>query len=432
MDINGVLLLYHLPLTQDAPTILENVRAYANNSRFQVWSINTFLGLPASLPKIHFSAIALHYSLFGNWPFALNEDFRNYLGQCQSSYKVAFFQDEYHHCRERFDFLNDYQIDCIYTLIDPEYFDQVYRKYTSVPKIIHHLTGYVSDDLVELARRLTVPIEKRPIDIGYRARPLPFYLGRGAQEKTEIAIEFHKRAAGLGLRLDIETDEDHRIYGKKWYEFMANCRAMIGTEAGVSITDLDGEVRKECDMLLASNPRMSFEEISESFLHRWEGHIPQRVISPRHFEAAAFRVTQILFAGKYSGILQAGRHYISLRKDFSNFDECIRMFQDKALRQELTEQTYRDIIASGKYSYREFIEGFDRVLLEVGLNTAVAADQAAGVTSKLERDRKVLELRARKNRLMYHKNFPGRRELSLIGGPLLRKLRRWRQRSAAN
>lgn len=426
MDINGVLLLYHLPLTQDAPTILENVSAYENNSRFKVWKVNTYLGLPASLAEMRFGAIALHYSLFGNSPFALNEDFYNYLAQSKLSYKVAFFQDEYHHCRERFDFINNFGIDCLYTLIEPEYFDEVYRQHTNTPKIIHHLTGYVSEDLIELARKLGVPDEQRTIDVGYRARPLPFYLGRGAQEKTEVAIEFCRRAADLGLRLDIETDEHHRIYGKDWYEFVANCRAMIGTEAGVSITDLDGEARAGCERLLAVNPQMTFAEMTAAHLHKWEGRIPQRVISPRHFEASAFRVTQILFEGRYSGILQAGKHYIPLKKDFSNFDDCIRMFQDKALRHELTEQSYRDIIASGKYSYRKFIEGFDEVLLEAGLKAAIAAKEVATVTSRLDRDRTILELRARKNRLMYHKDFPGRRALSVLGGPPLRMLRKLR------
>jgi hypothetical protein len=113
-------------------------------------------------------------------------------------------------------------------------------------------------------------------------------MGHGAQEKTEVAVEFQRRAAGLGLKLDIETDEQRRIYGAGWYDFVANCRGMIGTEAGVSITDLTGEVRADCERLLALNPQFTFAEMSKAFLHKWEDFIPQRVISPRHFEAAAF------------------------------------------------------------------------------------------------------------------------------------------------
>jgi hypothetical protein len=92
MNINGILLLYHLPLSQDAPTILENVNAFKTHSRFKVWNVNTHLGFPKSLANAHFNSIVFHYSLFGNWPFALGDDFLNYIAQSQSSYKVAVFQ----------------------------------------------------------------------------------------------------------------------------------------------------------------------------------------------------------------------------------------------------------------------------------------------------------------------------------------------------
>ncbi|HEX3229369.1 MAG TPA: hypothetical protein VHQ95_10410 [Pyrinomonadaceae bacterium] len=429
MQINGVLLLYHLPLTQDAPTILENIRAYESNSRFKVWNVNTYFGFPASLAGMRFSAIGFHYSLFGNWPFALNEDFLSYVDQSQSSYKVALFQDEYQYCRPRFDFLNRCQVDCVYTLIEPQYFKDVYEKFTSVPRIIHYLTGYVSDEMIDLAHRLTIPDEKRSLDIGYRARSLPYYMGRGAQEKTEVAVEFKRRAAGLGLKLDIETDEQRRIYGAGWYDFVANCRGMIGTEAGVSITDLTGEVRADCERLLALNPQFTFAEMSKAFLHKWEDFIPQRVISPRHFEAAAFRVCQILYEGRYSGAMKPMVHYIPLRKDFSNFDECIRLFQQKSVRDEITGNAYNDLIASGRYSYQSFILGFDEVLGDAGLEPLPNSGDADAALRQMSRELRWLELRSKKNKFIYS-DFPGRRPLAALGGPLLRALRRLKGRVA--
>jgi len=35
-------------------------------------------------------------------------------------------------------------------------------------------------------------------------------------------------------------------------------------------------------------------------------------------------------------------HYIPLKKDFSNFEEVMRMYRDESLRRELTENCYRD------------------------------------------------------------------------------------------
>ena len=62
--------------------------------------------------------------------------------------------------------------------------------------------------------------------------------------------------------------------------------------------------------------------------------IDLRTISPRHFEAAAFRVCQVLFEGRYAGVMEPMRHYIPLRKDFSNFDEVCGCCATPALRRE--------------------------------------------------------------------------------------------------
>ena len=98
---NGILLLYDHPLEPNAPTIMEHVDAFARHSSFDVWSVNTGLGFPKTLGELDFSIVLLHYSLFGIVPFKLDEYFERYL-DAASAYKIAFFQDEYQFCRERF------------------------------------------------------------------------------------------------------------------------------------------------------------------------------------------------------------------------------------------------------------------------------------------------------------------------------------------
>ena len=44
-------------------------------------------------------------------------------------------------------------------------------------------------------------------------------------------------------------------------------------------------------------------------------------------------------------------HYIPLRKDFSNLDEVLDRLSDVDVRDELTENAHRDLIASGEWSY---------------------------------------------------------------------------------
>jgi hypothetical protein len=386
--IPGVLFIYNHPYKLSASTIMEHVNAFDEHSRFKIWYVNTYTGFPRNLPKLRFSTIVLHYSIFGSNIFRNGKDFIRYLQQCQDSYKIAFFQDEYMNCPERFAFLNYHKIDCVFTLVGPDYFKDTYGKYTQVPKLIYNITGYVSETLIATAQRLAVPDDQRTIDVGYRARPLAYYMGRGAQEKTEIAHRFRELAKGCGLKLDIETEEHNRIYGENWYHFVANCRATLGVESGVSIFDLEGTVYQEYRRLVTQNPKISFAEMSEKLnFQQLENRIPYRTISPRHFEAAAFRVCQILYEGEYSGILKPMVHYIPLKKDFSNFDEVICRFRDVSLRRELTENAFRDLIASGNYSYQAFIQKtFDPVLFGAGLKPEITEKEIDLTTSLLNKD----------------------------------------------
>ena len=192
-------------------------------------------------------------------------------------------------------------------------------------------------------------------------------MGRGSQEKREIGIRFRELAADRGLVLDIEVDEPSRLYGNHRYDFIATCRGMLGVEAGVSVFDIDDVVRTAAERLIAERPSITFEEMSERLLGPWEDNIPYRTVSPRHFEAAAFRVVQILFEGHYSGILRPMDHYLPLRKDFSNLDEVLRLFGDAKLRGAMTERAYDDIIGSGRHSYRAFVEAFDYYLARRGI-----------------------------------------------------------------
>ena len=380
---------------------MENVEAFGD-SRFPVTPVNTAFGFPQRLAKLKFQIVVLHYSLFQASGYRLEGGFREYLEQNSLSYKVTFFQDEHHYCRQRFDFLNRFQIELVYTLLEPENFHAVYGRRTPSTKLVSHLPGYVSDALIKIAQQLTKPDSERCVDIGYRARRLPAYMGKGAREKYDIGFEFRKRAASSGLQLDIALDEHNRIYGKAWYSFLANCVAVLGVESGVSIFDVDDVVRAECERLTREDPSISDEDLHERVLRVWEGNIPYRTISPRHFEAAALRVCQILFEGEYSGIMRPMIHYIPLKKDFSNFDEVITMFQNSELRTKLTENAYRDLIGSGRYSYQTFIDGFDQKLLDAGFEPNAPAGEAARVLAVLSRETAWLRLRGTAKTKIYN------------------------------
>jgi hypothetical protein len=265
-----------------------------------------------------------------------------------------------------------------------------------VPRIETYLPGYVSEEMVRTAAKVSKPDAERSIDVGYRGRQ-PFFgwSGKAVQEKHEIGVRFREMASGRGLSLDIETEEDKRIYGDHWLAFLANCRAVLGVEAGASIFDVDNEVAPEYERLRKERPELSYQQVYAQLLAQYDGKgVYYRTISPRAFEAAAVQACQILFEGKYSGILEPMVHYFPLQKDFSNFEEVLQWYGNEELRRELAHNSFRDLIASEAYSYRRFIEAFDKGLLEVGLSPGMPDGLRQQVTDWLkEAERQGLENR---------------------------------------
>ena len=411
LRVDGVLLAFHRPVAgwfRDASTVTEHLTSFRRHSRFPLWELNTDTGFPDGLEELEFAAVVLHYSIFGMGLYWLDERWRSYLKNT-SAYKVAFFQDECTRCQRRFGFLNDHAIDCVYTCLEPSEFPKVYGRYTNVPRLETNIPGYVSEDLVDAARRFAVPDRVRTVDVGYRGRPLPTYLGQGALEKHEIGVRFAELASKSGLRLDIFGAESDRLYGDDWYRFLANCRCMLGVESGVSAFDLEDEVYAEYTKLERQQAHVALEDLTS--LPRWEDKVYYRTISPRHFEAAAFRICQVLFEGRYSGVLEPMVHYIPLKKDFSNIDEVIRHLEDPEVRGELTNNAHRDLIASGDWSYRRFVNGVDTLLGE------------SGVEGRLDErtERMVSRTLSRRARIRYARRRFEWRARRLLGNPQLRR-----------
>jgi hypothetical protein len=375
-DVDGILLLYNFAPPY-ASTVMEHVGAFARHSAFPVWNVNTNEDFPDGLERFRFRAIVLHYSLFGSSEYMLGDRFREFLDASTGSLRIAFFQDEYYYCRQRFAFIDRYRIDWVYTLLGPTEAAIVYGGRNHRPRLFSTIPGYVSDELPRIAARFARPIGERRIDVGYRARALPFYMGRGAQEKTEIGRRFLELAAGYDLAVDISLTEADRLYGDDWYRFLGTCVAVLGVEAGVSIFDLDDAVREAATSLLEREPHLPFEEVSRRVLIGSEDNIYYRTISPRHLEAVAFGTCQILYEGSYSGILEAGVHYIALRKDFSNLDEVVATLRHDERRQVIVAAAHRDLVESGRYSYARFIGQFDEELRLAGVFPSVPERDAS-------------------------------------------------------
>jgi hypothetical protein len=400
-----VLVLYHRPTHagyKDASTVREHIHSFKRYSRHPVWELNTDYGFPPALEAARPGAVILHYSIFGSGEYRMDDRFLAWLRDRSDALKVAFFQDEYYFCQKRFGFVNDYDVDLVFTHVSPEYIPQVWGRYTPRARALFNIPGYVDDGMLAAARRFALPDEQRDIDVGYRGRPLPAHMGAGSQEKRFIGERFKELAAGTGLRLDIETSIESRIYDDAWYRFLGRSRVTLGVESGVSFIDLEDECHAEYLRLLAERgSEPTLEELQSGALGRWDGTIPYRTLGPRHLEAAAFRVCQVLFEGDYSGALEPMVHYIPLKKDFSNFDEVLAAIRDADLRRQIVDRAHADLIASGRFSYAQFMSTVDAELTAGGLPDTVSVAERRAIDQALRK------------------------------GALQRRLRRWAERTAA-
>jgi hypothetical protein len=127
-------------------------------------------------------------------------------------------------------------------------------------------------------------------------------------------------------------------------------------EGGSTIIDPQGSIWKKGKEFEKQYPNASYEDFEKNCFKGMDGNLNLVAISPRHLEACATKTCQVLIEGSYNGILEAGKHYIEVKSDFSNMDEVFMKMKDEDLRKRLTEQAYKDVVLSGKYSYKSYTQ----------------------------------------------------------------------------
>ena len=345
-----------------AATVTEYLDAMKAFSKHNVFEVSMLGRFPEKIQLDKFDVVMTHYSL-SLGPLIIHYLGENFIEKLRNfkGLKVAFLQDEYREIKTYWKNLKYLNIDVLFSCVPDDEIQKVYPRH-EVPNlhVENVLTGYVPKNFV----RSNVPaIEERTIDVSYRTRRMPFWLGELGKEKWYISEEFSRRSKSLDLKLDLSVEEADRIYGDEWENFLKNSKCVLGVESGASIIDFDGNIEKIVDYYVDRNPDSSFEEVQSLFLQQYEGNLKLNQISPRCFEAAALRTVMVLFEGNYSGILQPNRHYIPLKKDFSNFEEVVAKIRDNDFLQTIADASYNEIALNYQYSYETFIKKVDELLM---------------------------------------------------------------------
>ncbi|MDQ2854155.1 MAG: glycosyltransferase [Chloroflexota bacterium] len=344
----------------EAATVIDHIDAIRRWSRSDVFVLPIFGDLPDGLDLERFDGLILHYNLIMSSGVYLSPLARWRVSQF-SGVKAAFVQDEYRFVDSTVGVMRSMGIEVLFTCVPEDQVELVYPQ-SSLPQMkrkVTVLTGYVPEELLSLP---LVPYQHRTVDVAYRGRRLPAWLGSLAQEKTTIAERFLADAPTYGLSTDISTSEGDRLYGDAWISFIASSRSTLGVESGASVFDFDGSVEQAIRGYLASHPDAPFDEVHRLFLSELDGRIRLNQISPRCFEAAALGTLMVLYPGDYSGILKPWQHYVPLEKDHSNMAEVASAIHDRSTWERITAQARDEVALDRRYSFAGMVEIVDDAL----------------------------------------------------------------------
>lgn len=360
MRLNILLLCNKPKQGNDANTIVDHIEAIEKYSKNRIWLCSNIGHLSDKLDLDKFDVIIIHYSLSLLNDYYLSGKLKQRLREYKGL-KVVFVQDEYRQINLMKSELNFLDIDVLFTCFPESEINKIYTD-EELPRVSKYtnLTGYIPGRLI--AKQDFVPIKKRNTHVGYRGRKVPYWLGELAYEKWSIVDKWFEHVTSKELKVDLSYSEKDRIYGDSWIKFLFSCKATLGVESGASVMDFTGELEKNIDLHQVLYSNDSFIEVQKKYLSIHEGKYKLNQISPRCFEAIALKTVLVLYEGEYSGILIPGRHYIMLKKDFSNIDEVTRYLHDDEYLQKIADQAYNEVALNHDYSYRAFIERVDQII----------------------------------------------------------------------
>ena len=266
--------------TQCVADHIAAVQADSSHNWFVVNSLNNRVTHKLDLSL--FDAVGFHYSIRPRFSTCMTSMFNEHdsyycsreLYEKVSKYKgvvFQFLQDEYQRVNVASEAMVELGVDVLFTIVRPELHYEAYdHPDLKDMKRVTVMTGYAP---AVNGNSNFLSIRDRTIDLFYRSRELPYWLGSLGNEKVQIAGEVIRRSVEYGLKVDISVREEDRIYGDNWAERLSNCRATLGTESGASIWDRDGSIEQFVDEALGENPEADFHDIFESVLKPHDGKL---------------------------------------------------------------------------------------------------------------------------------------------------------------
>lgn len=336
--------------------VVDHLEAFRHHSRHRVFYYSCRRPATPAIRAEAFDAIIVHFSARLPFESVIHPSLVEALAASRAL-KIAMPQDEYDMPFVAARKMRAMGVDVVFTTVPPQDRDKFYPQHLVGPVGYYdNLTGYVPEPLLTAPRRSH---SERPFDMVYRGNELPPWYGALGRQKYEIGLKLASALEDAGLRPNIASNTDERIYGTAWAEFLASGRTMCATESGSNVLDGDGSATRAAQKAMADDPSLTWREVYERHIRHLDNQVEMNQISPKIFEAVALETGLVLFEGRWSGILEPIRHYIPLRKDYANLAEVIERLRDVGGIEAMARRAYREIGLNPAYRYEALIQRVD-------------------------------------------------------------------------
>lgn len=283
--------------------------------------------------------------------------------------KIALAQDDYYCYEELDNWMTEWNVDFLYTVIHECQY-QLFKKFSqSGGNLRKGFTGYVSDELISLSKTVKA-FNKRKIDVSYRASGIPTNINRLVNLKAAIGDQFLHHIDRESIWADISTSSADFIFGEKWIDFVSNSKSMLGVNSGSSLLIHNLDYVDLYKNYMETHPGSSYDEIRKACFPDQDESITYTAISPRNIEAALLKTCQInTTLGNYSGILDAGTDYIALKEDCSNAREIVQCLKDEEYITSVIDNAYHKILDVKELRLNHLIEDLLTTISERTVNS---------------------------------------------------------------
>ena len=321
---------------------------------------------------MYFDSVIFHYSFltlrfkraYQGFYMTIREKLKSLSGV-----KVLLPHDEYIYTSDLWMLINDLDIKRVYTCLPDDiaviYPEKEIGKTSDLFRPV--LTGYIDEGLLEQVNHQLEERKKiRIIDVGYRALKADYRFGYFGEQKSILHDEFHKVASEFPLLnhdvkltysaiVNNEPVVKNALIGDEWFGFLLDCRTSLGTLSGSSLLDAYGNIHNEVQAYMKEHNNIAtYEEIEKNCYQGRDGSVKSEVYGPRHFEYAMAKTCPVFLEGDYGTELEAGKHYIEIKRNYSNMRDVIKQVLDIEQCEKIALEYRNSMLNCEKYSYRTF------------------------------------------------------------------------------